>query len=42
VYYNPDRAEYFGGILSAELNFGGNKARTNGEGIVALAQGVGA
>lgn len=42
VYYNPDRAEYYGGILSAELNFGGSKARTNGEGIVAIAQGVGA
>lgn len=42
VYFNPDRAEFYGSILSAELNFGGSKSRTNGEGIVALAQGVGA
>lgn len=39
VYWNPDRAEHYGGILSAELNFGGKIARSNYEGVVAIAQG---
>jgi hypothetical protein len=42
VYLNEKRAEFYGDIMSAEVNFGGSKLRTDSKGVVAIAQAVGA
>ena len=38
VYHNPDQAEQFGDIMSAEVNFGGMIGRTDLKGVVSLVQ----
>lgn len=38
VIFNPDRAEYYGGIFSAEVNMGASKMRSDQKGVVAIVQ----
>ena len=38
VLFNPDRAEYYGGIFSAEVNMGASKMRSDQKGVVAIVQ----
>lgn len=38
TYFNPDRADYYGGIFSAEVNMGASKMRTDQKGVVAIVQ----
>lgn len=37
-YFNADRAEYYGGIFSAEVNMGASKMRSDQKGVVAIVQ----
>jgi hypothetical protein len=39
VYLNEDVAEHYGSIMSAEINLGAERARTDSRGIVSIAQG---